>query len=95
MTAELLTLLKNRISLIWLALIAATLISWWIGTDDAASPTLGTAAVLIVVFIKIRLIGLYFMELRDAPLPLRLLFEGYCLIVCTTLLVMYLAAGGG
>jgi heme/copper-type cytochrome/quinol oxidase subunit 4 len=95
MTTELLTLLKNRISLIWLALIAATLISWWIGTDDAASPTLGTAVVLIVVFIKIRLIGLYFMELRDAPLPLRLLFEGYCLIVCTTLLVMYLAAGGG
>ena len=95
MTTELLTLLKNRISLIWLALIAATLISWWIGTDDAASPQLGTAVVLIVVFVKIRLIGLYFMELRDAPLPLRLLFEGYCLIVCTTLLVMYLAAGAG
>jgi heme/copper-type cytochrome/quinol oxidase subunit 4 len=93
MTAELLTLLKNRISLIWLVLIAATLISWWIGTGDAASPQLGTAAVFVVVFIKVRLVGLYFMELRDAPLPLRLLFEGYCLIVCTTLLVMYLAAG--
>ena len=95
MTAELLTLLKNRISLIWLVLIAATLISWWIGTDDAAKPQLGTAVVLVVVLIKVRLIGLYFMELRDAPLPLRVLFEGYCLIVCTTLLVMYLAAGAG
>jgi heme/copper-type cytochrome/quinol oxidase subunit 4 len=92
MTTELLTLLKNRISLIWLALIAATLISWWIGAGDAANPQLGTAVVLCVVFIKVRFIGLYFMELRDAPLPLRLLFEGYCLIVCATLLVMYLAA---
>jgi hypothetical protein len=95
MTTELLTLLKNRISLIWLALIAATVISWWIGTGDAANPQLGTAAAFVVVFIKVRLIGLYFMELRDAPLPLRLLFEGYCLVVCTTLLVMYLAAGAG
>jgi heme/copper-type cytochrome/quinol oxidase subunit 4 len=95
MTTELLTPLKNRISLIWLVLITATLISWWIGTGDAATPQLGTAAVFIVVFIKIRLIGLYFMELREAPLPLRLLFEGYCLIVCTALLVMYLAAGAG
>jgi heme/copper-type cytochrome/quinol oxidase subunit 4 len=95
MTTAQLTLLKNRISLIWLALIGATLISWWIGTDDAANPQLGTATVLIVVFVKVRLIGLYFMELRDAPLPLRLLFEGYCLIVCAALLVMYLAAGAG
>jgi heme/copper-type cytochrome/quinol oxidase subunit 4 len=95
MTAELLTLLKNRISLIWLVLIAATLISWWIGTGDAANPQLGTAVVLVVVFIKVRLIGLYFMELRDAPLPLRMLFEGYCMIVCTTLLVMYLATVAG
>jgi len=95
MTGQLVALLRNRISLIWFVLIAATLISWWIGTGDAANPQLGTAAVFVVVFIKVRLIGLYFMELRDAPLPLRLLFEGYCLIVCTTLLVMYLTAGVG
>jgi hypothetical protein len=93
MTGQLVALLRNRISLIWLVLIAATLISWWIGTGDAGNPQLGTAAVFVVVFIKVRLIGLYFMELRDAPLPLRLLFEGYCLIVCSTLLAMYLASG--
>jgi heme/copper-type cytochrome/quinol oxidase subunit 4 len=95
MTGQLVALLRNRISLIWLVLIAATLISWWIGTGDAANPQLGTAAVFVVVFIKVRLIGLYFMELRDAPLPLRLLFEGYCLVVCATLLAMYLTSGVG
>jgi heme/copper-type cytochrome/quinol oxidase subunit 4 len=94
MTAQLNTLLKNRISLIWLLLIAATLISWQIGTNDSANPHLGSVAVLLVAFVKVRLVGLYFMELRDAPLPLRLLFESYCLIVCTALIVMYLAAGG-
>jgi hypothetical protein len=95
MTGQLVALLRNRISLIWLVLIAATLISWWIGTGDAGNPQLGTAAVFVVVFVKVRLIGLYFMELRDAPLPLRLLFEGYCLIVCSTLLAMYLTSGSG
>jgi caa(3)-type oxidase subunit IV len=94
MTAQLSSLLKNRISLIWLALIAATLITWQIGTNDSGNPQLGTVAVLLVAFIKVRLVGLYFMELRDAPLPLRLLFESYCLIVCTALILMYLAAGG-
>jgi len=95
MTGQLVALLRNRISLIWFVLIAATLISWRIGTGDAANPQLGTAAVFVVVFVKVRLIGLYFMELRDAPLPLRLLFEGYCLIVCSTLLAMYLISGSG
>jgi hypothetical protein len=93
MTTQLGTLLKSRISLIWLALIAATLISWKIGTDDRVHPHLGTTVVLLITFIKVRLVGLYFMELRDSPLPLRLLFEGYCLIVCAALIIMYLAGG--
>jgi hypothetical protein len=93
MTAQFGAVLRNRISLIWLVLVVATLISWWIGAGDAANPHLGTAVVLIVAFFKARLVGLYFMELRDAPLPLRLLLEGYCLTVCMTLLVMYFASG--
>ena len=31
--------------------------------------------------LKVRLIGLHFMDLRVAPTPLRLLFEGYVLAV--------------
>jgi len=93
MTAQFGTILRSRISLIWLVLVVATLVSWRIGADDAANPHLGTAVVLIVAFYKARLVGLYFMELRDAPLPLRLFLEGYCLIVCTTLVVMYFTSG--
>jgi hypothetical protein len=32
-------------------------------------------------------------RLRDAPLPLRAPFEGYCIVVCATLVVMYLSRG--
>lgn len=94
MPAQLTTLLKTRVSLVWLGLIAATLISWRVGTEHNLSAHLATVIVLLVAFTKIRFVGLYFMELRDAPLPLRAIFEGYCLIVCATLIIMYLAAGG-
>jgi caa(3)-type oxidase subunit IV len=88
------TLLKSRISIVWLVLIAATLVSWKVGTDHGVHAHLATVIVLLVAFIKVRLVGLYFMELRESPLPLRLIFEGYCVVVCTTLIIMYLAAGG-
>jgi len=94
MTAQLTTLLKSRITLIWLILIAATLISWRVGTDGAVGAHLATTIVLLVAFIKVRLVGLHFMELRYAPLALRLIFEAYCLVVCATLVIMYLATGG-
>jgi caa(3)-type oxidase subunit IV len=94
MAVQFTTLLKSRVSLVWLVLIAATLISWKIGTDHGVHAHLATVIVLLVAFIKVRLVGLYFMELREAPLPLRLIFEGYCVVVCTTLIIMYLAAGG-
>jgi caa(3)-type oxidase subunit IV len=91
MAAQLRTLARNRISLVWLALIVLTLISWRVGTDGGFTPKLATVIVLIVAFFKVRLVGLYFMELREAPIQLRMILEGYCLVVCTTLIIMYLA----
>jgi heme/copper-type cytochrome/quinol oxidase subunit 4 len=91
---QLLSLLKNRISIVWVGLIVATLISWKVGTDHGVHAHLATIIVLLVAFIKVRFVGLYFMELREAPLPLRGIFEGYCIVVCTTVIIMYLAAGG-
>jgi caa(3)-type oxidase subunit IV len=87
-------LLKSRISVVWLVLIAATLISWRVGTDHGLQAHLATTIVLLVAFIKVRLVGLYFMELRGAPLPLRAIFEGYCVAVCAMVIVIYLAGGG-
>jgi heme/copper-type cytochrome/quinol oxidase subunit 4 len=90
-----LPLLKNRVSIVWILLIIATLISWKVGTDHGGiTPHLATTIVIIVAFVKVRLVGLYFMELRHAPPQLRAILEAYCLIVPTTLVIMYLAAGG-
>lgn len=83
-------LLRNRTTAVWVLLVAATLVSWQLGTHGA-DPKIATSIIMVVAFVKIRLVGLYFMELRDAPLPLRLLFEGYCAVVGVAVIVMYLA----
>jgi hypothetical protein len=93
--AEFSSLLKSRASLVWLGLVAATLVSWRIGTDHGMRASLATVAVLLVAFVKVRFVGAYFMELRLAPTPLRLAFEAYCLVACTVLLVMYSIAPAG
>ncbi|MCW3016513.1 MAG: hypothetical protein JWO02_3605 [Solirubrobacterales bacterium] len=88
-------LVPVRVGVVWLALILATLGSWQLGTDHALTGTdreVATVAVLVVAFVKVRLVGLHFMELRDAPVPLRLVFEGYVAVVCLTLVGLYLGA---
>jgi hypothetical protein len=46
----------------------------------------------MVAFVKARLIGLYFMDLRHAPTALRVLFEAWCVAVCGTVIGLYLFA---
>ena len=93
MAAQFTTLLKSRITIVWLLLIIATVISWMVGTESHFAAKLATSIVVLVAFIKVRFVGMYFMELRDAPLPLRLIFETYCIVVCSVVIIMYLAGG--
>lgn len=57
-------------------------------TADVFGNHLATVLVLLVAFVKVRVVGLYFMELRDAPLPPKLIFEGYCGVVCMVLVIV-------
>jgi hypothetical protein len=85
-------LLRAKTSIVWLILIAATLTSWWLGTEHGISNTkLATTLILMVAFVKVRLVVMHFMEVHDAPVPLRLILEVYCVVVCAVLVVMYLA----
>jgi hypothetical protein len=94
--ATLIPLLRNRASVAWVFLVLATLVSWRLGPDhglaSADDHRLASCAIVLVAFVKIRLVGLYFMELREAPMALRLCFEGYCLVVCLAVLGTFLLA---
>jgi hypothetical protein len=83
------SLVRNRAGLSWLVLVAATLISWAIGSEHGTGSMIAVV-VLGVAAIKVRLVGLDFMELRHAPIPLRALFELYCVAMWAVLSALYL-----
>lgn len=76
---------------VWAGLMAATMLSFWLGTDHGiTSDSARNVLLLAVAFVKVRFVGLYFMELKDAPWALRGIFEFYCAGVCFALIGWYL-----
>ena len=83
-------LLRRPASLVWLLLMAATVITTWWLSKDAFSAVVGTVAIFVIAAYKVRLVLLHFMELRHAPLALRLAFEAWVLGVTAAVLGLYL-----
>ena len=84
-----LSLLRARSTPVWFVLIVATIVSWAVGSDHETGSAIAVL-VLAVALIKVRFVGLDFMELRRAPLFLRGIFEGYCVVLWCALAGMYL-----
>jgi hypothetical protein len=76
----------RRLTLVWGLLLALTFGSFVVGVEQGAGFASAGAVVIIgIALFKVRLIGINFMDLRVAPRPLRLLFEGYVLVVFAVL----------
>lgn len=77
----------------WVVLVMMTILSWWLsldltaGIDNAHRYT--TTGIFLLAFFKVRLVIIHFMELGNAPLALRALFEAWVVIVCSVLVGMY------
>jgi apolipoprotein N-acyltransferase len=91
-----LNILLSKCSLVWLLLMAITLLSWLLqshqpfaeATVPAAIPVSGVA-MLLLAFFKVRLVMMYFMEVKHAPLQLRTVCEAWVAIGCTSLIWLY------
>jgi hypothetical protein len=62
--------------------------TWYLGEVGAAG-TWAIVTMLLIAFIKGRLVILDFMELREAPLMWRLLLEGWLILVSSLILLAY------
>ena len=82
---------SNAITFVWLLLFAGTAVSWLLvpGGGIPVSPAPGIA-ILSIAFFKVRLILLYFMELRFAPQPWRSIFEIWVILVWASVVYLYL-----
>ena len=80
----------NRVTSVWIVLLGLTFVSLVVfrrlGSDGACG--LGPAAVMIIAFTKARIVGLEYMALRNAPWALRLLFEGWVIIIGAALVAV-------
>ena len=84
--------------LVWLILSFLTLVSWLLsssGTELAAatpsSADVRTNLMLIILaFVKIRLVIIHFMEIGHSPLWFRALFEAYSIIGCAAVSLIYI-----
>ena len=84
-------LLLHRATAVWLLLVGATGLSWEFGHGFGfgSDYRLATLAVIVIAFIKLRVVYLEFMELRHAPAALRWCFEAWSVVVCASLLLLY------
>jgi hypothetical protein len=79
----------------WIILSAITIMSWWLapphdhGAPAAASVPI-TVAVILLGFIKGRMIIRYFMEVRTAPRWLKMATDAWLTVLWASVLVIYL-----
>jgi hypothetical protein len=86
-------LLCARISVVWLLLIAATVLSWKLSHGFGLSgPRSAGSAVIVVALVKVRFVILDFMEIRGAPLAMRVTGELWVALIGALLIGLYLAA---
>lgn len=82
----------NSAYLAWAVLMVSTLVSWVLAADHGGlfNDRVVTGSVVIAIaFLKIYLVGRYFMELRFAPAGLRLSFNCWTLATCVLVIALY------
>jgi hypothetical protein len=87
------TYLRQPATVVWAVLLLATLVAWMLGAGHAIvvdNVTVATVFVILIAFIKVDLVGRYFMELHRAPRRLALLFHGWSLTTATVVIGIYL-----
>jgi heme/copper-type cytochrome/quinol oxidase subunit 4 len=83
-------LVRKPVSIVWAALTLATCASTWLLSKNSVKPEVATVAIMLIAAVKVRLVIRYFMEVRLAPLALRLVCDGWLLAVTALIVTVYL-----
>jgi hypothetical protein len=88
------TILRRPATGVWLLLMVATGLSWWLGTDSEAwieaHHRAATIVLMLIAFGKVQLIIDHFMEVRTAPAALRLILLAWVVLALGVILGLYL-----
>ena len=85
--------IPRDVTIIWLALVGLTFVSLFLG--ERGSPTAASyslvVGLIVLACIKVRMVILHFMEIKEAPFLLRGVLELWVVAVGVMLAVMYRA----
>jgi len=79
-------LMRERLTVVWIVLITATVVSTWVFSRATFRPPVAVVGTFLIAALKVRFVMLDFMELRHAPVPVRVAFESWIALV--TLLIL-------
>lgn len=79
-------LMRERVTVVWVALMVATCASTWTLAETAPTPGVAVTGIFLIAALKVRYIMLDFMELREAPIPTQVAFQLW--IVGVTLIIL-------
>ena len=84
----------RAITYVWILVSAIAIVSWFLGPAHTHGPVAASAPITITLlamaFIKARLIIGYFMEVRTAPVWLRLATDAWLVVLWGAVLAIYL-----
>lgn len=89
--------LKNKFTYVWILLIAITLISWTLADSyiagDTKAASIFTIIIILLAFFKVAMVVWHFMEIKIAPLPLKVILTVWIIGVCAAILFLYFNPG--
>jgi heme/copper-type cytochrome/quinol oxidase subunit 4 len=85
------SVLRERVTMVWLGLMVLTCVTTWGLSKDLFSPTVAVVGIFLIAAVKVRYVILDFMELRDAPIPVRVAAEAWPVVVTVMILGFWFA----
>jgi heme/copper-type cytochrome/quinol oxidase subunit 4 len=82
---------RQRVTMVWLGLMVATCVTTWVLSKDGFSPAVAVVGIFVIAALKVRYVMLDFMELRQAPMPVRVAFEFWPVVVAAMILGFWFA----
>ena len=85
------SVLRQRVTMVWLGLMLLTCVTTWGLSKDLLSPVVAVIGIFVIAAVKVSYVMLDFMELRDAPIPIRVAFQSWPVVVAAMILGFWFA----
>jgi Prokaryotic Cytochrome C oxidase subunit IV len=85
------SVLRERVTMVWLGLVVLTCVTTWGLSKDLFIPAVGVVGIFVIAAVKVSYVMLDFMELRYAPIPVRVAFQAWPVAVAAMILGFWFA----